>query len=218
MKTDTAIQNDVREELSWEPSIQAQNIGVTVKDGVVTLTGNVPTYGEKSAAECATKRVSGVRAIAEELVVELFGGHTRDDADIAKAAKNAIDWNSSVPHDQVKVIVEKGWVKLSGEVDWYYQSEAAHDAVRFLLGVKGVSNQINLKAPSVSAIEVRGKIETALKRNMMNDSNNIKIVANEGKITLSGKVKTWEEHDEAGRAAWSTLGVSSVENDLVISY
>jgi osmotically-inducible protein OsmY len=218
MKTDSDIQRDVLAELAWEPSVQAQHIGVSVKDGVVTLTGDVPTYFEKYATENAAKRVAGVRAIAEELNVNLFEYHKRNDSDIAESAMNTLDWNISVPKGKVKVVVDKGWVTLSGNVDWNYQREAAKEAIRHLMGVKNVTNMINLNTPSVSTLDVRTKIETALKRNMVKDADGITIEANGGKVKLHGKVHSWEEHDDAGSAAWSTPGVNAVENDLVVAY
>jgi len=220
MKTDSDLKRDVLAELAYEPSIKAENIGVSVKDGVVTLNGNVPTYTEKFAAETAAKRVAGVRAIAEELTVSLFGDHERNDSDIAQAAANAMAWNVSVPQGTVKMMVENGWITLRGVVEWHYQREAAHDAVRHLMGVKGVTNLMEVKpivAPTVSTVDVQSKIETALKRNILKDVAGITIEANNGKVTLHGKVHSWEERDDAAHAAWSSPGVTWVENDLVIT-
>jgi osmotically-inducible protein OsmY len=218
MKTDSDLQRDLLAELSWEPSVQAQHIGVSVKNGIVTLTGDVPTYAEKFATEKATRRVSGVQAIAEELKVNLLEAYQRNDSDIAQSAINTLDWNVSVPKGKVKVMVENGWLTLSGDVDWNFQREAAHDAVRHLMGVKAVTDQIKLNVPNVSTAEVRTKIDSAIKRNMVKDIAGITIEADNGKVKLHGKVHSWEEHDAAGSAAWSTLGVSSVENDLVVAY
>ena len=220
MKTDSDLKRDVLAELAYEPSIKAENIGVSVKDGVVTLNGNVPTYTEKFAAETAAKRVAGVRAIAEELTVSLFGDHERNDSDIAQAAANAMAWNVSVPQGTVKMMVENGWITLRGVVEWHYQREAAHDAVRHLMGVKGVTNLMEVKpivAPTVSTVDVQSKIETALKRNILKDVAGITIEANNGKVTLNGNVHSWEERDDAAHAAWSSPGVTWVENDLVIT-
>ena len=218
MKNDIDLQRDVLAELTWEPSVQAQDIGVSVKGGVVTLTGEVPTYAEKYATENAAKRVAGVRAIVEELKVNLFEAHQRNDGDIAQSAMNTLDWNVSVPKGKVNVVVENGWVTLSGNVDWNYQREAAHDAVRSLMGVKNVTDLIKLNVKPVSTAEVRTKIEIALKRNMVKDAEGITIEAENGKVKLRGKVHSWEEHDDAGSAAWSAGGVSAVENDLVVAY
>ena len=221
MKTDTDLKRDVLAELVYEPSVVANDIGVSVKDGVVTLTGHVPTYSEKFAAETAVKRVEGVRAVAEELTVNLLRDHQRNDTDVAQSAANALDWNVSVPHSKVKTMVEDGWITLRGDVNWNYQRQSAHDAVRHLMGVKGVTNLIEIKppvTPPVSTVEIRNKIETALKRNMVKDADGITIEAVNGKVTLKGKVHSWQEHDDAGLAAWSSPGVSFVENDLTITY
>jgi len=217
MKTDSTIRDDVLLELSFDPSIRADNIGVIVKNGIVTLNGSVPTYAEKSAVERATKRVGGIRAIAEELTVDLFGSHARDDIDIANFAKNSIDWNTTIPPNQVKVVVDDGWITLVGEVDWFFQSQAALDTVRHLVGIKGVHNEITVKKLTVSADEIRHKIETALKRSLKVVGEKIKVVASEGRISLTGTVHSLEEYDEAGRATWATHGVSDVENDLVVA-
>jgi osmotically-inducible protein OsmY len=218
MKTDSDLQRDVLAELECDPSVQAQHIGVSAKDGIVTLSGEVPTYAEKFATESAAKRVAGVRAIAEELKVNLFEAHQRNDGDIAHTAMSALDWNVSIPRGKVKVVVDDGWITLNGDVDWNYQREAAHEAVRHLMGVKNVIDLIKLNVHSVSPADVRSKIEKALKRNMIKDAAGITIEANDGAVKLRGKVHSWEEHDDAGSAAWATLGVTSVENDLVVAY
>jgi len=218
MKTDSQLQKEVFTELSWEPSIQSKDIAVSVKDGIVTLNGNVPSYAEKFAAESATKRVCGVRGIAEELKVNLMSPHQRNDSEIASAAVAAIAGHISIPQDRVKVVVENGWVTLSGSLDWNYQCDYAHNAVRYLVGVKGVSNNTIVKPTAVSTLDIRGKIETALKRYMQKDADGITIEANGSKVKLRGTVHTWEEHDDAGLAARSAPGVSAVENNLVVSY
>ncbi len=216
MKTDTQLQKDVQEELSWEPSVTASEIGVAVTDGVVTLTGTVPTYAEKFAAQRAARRVLGVKAIAEDLKVKVYGLHKRSDTEIAEAAAEALKRHVWVPTD-ILATVENGWITLRGQVSWGYQRDAAFDAVRFLPGVTGVSNDITIK-PTVQPYMVKDAIEKALKRDAEIDAANIVVQAAEGKVTLSGRVRSWAERDEAGSAAWGTPGVATVQNELSVSY
>ena len=214
--TDKSVQQAVLDELDWEPSVDAAHIGVTADNGVVTLTGHVPSYMQKKAAERAVGRVTGVRAVAEELEVRFpFEGKNSDD-DIAKRAVQSLDWDVSVPSNKVKVKVEKGWVTLSGEVDWYYQRSAAEADVRKLHGVKGVSDEMKVK-PSVNAYDVREKIKSAFDRNAKLEAANINVAASGGKVTLSGKVDTWHDRDLAERTAWSAPGVTQVEDQLIVS-
>lgn len=218
MKTDADLKRDVLDELAWEPSVKEQDIGISVRDGIVTVTGNVPTYTQKLATETAIKRVAGVRAIAEELSVSLLGGYQRDDVDIAQAAANALDWDVSVPRSHVKVMVESGWVTLSGDVEWHYQRQAAHNAVRHLTGVTGMTDFIQVKSTSMTTTDVSSKIEAVLRRSVIKDVDTIIVEADNGKVTLRGKVHSWRVHDDAVRIAWSTPGVSAVKNDLKIMY
>ncbi|MET3650631.1 BON domain-containing protein [Dyella japonica] len=216
MKTDRELQEDVLEELDWEPSVNASRIGVEVKDGVVTLEGKVDSYTEKWAAERAVKRVSGVRSLAMDLEVALNASLSRTDTDIATAAKNVIDWNASIPKDAVKIVVEKGWVTLSGDVPWAFIREAADRAVRGLLGVKGVINQIAI-SPPVEPRNIKTKIEAALYRRAHVDASAITVGVNKSTVTLSGKVDSLAEREIIEQAAWSAPGVKSVVDNLIVT-
>ena len=214
--SDNALRQDIVDELEFEPSIDAAEIGVAVKNGIVTLSGHVATYAEKITAESVVRRVKGVKGIAEELEVRPAGTHRTADDEIAKRAVETIKWSTSVPEGAVQVMVQKGWVTLSGEVSWWYQKTAAVDAVNGLAGVTGVSNHIDIK-PRASAGDVRKRIEDAFRRNAEVEAQAIKIdVLADGKVRLEGKVQLWSERSAAERAAWSAPGVKTVEDRITV--
>jgi osmotically-inducible protein OsmY len=217
MKTDSQLQQDVMAELKWEPAVHAAQIGVEVKNGVVTLAGEVSSYSEKWNSERAAQRVNGVKALAVELKVKLSEFGKRTDADIAESAKNILGWSSSLPADSIKVLVEDGWLTLSGDVEWQYQRQDAADSVRWLVGVTGVSNQIGIK-PSLSATVVKTDIEAALKRRAAADAQTIGVQVKGGDVTLTGTVHSWAERDLATRSAWGSAGVRNVVDKLNLVY
>ncbi len=220
MKTDSQLQQDVSAELKWEPSIHAARIGVEVKDGVVTLAGQVDSYSEKWNAERAAQRVAGVKAMTTELKVHLTGLSKRTDADVAEAVENVLEWTSSLPAGAIKVMVEGGWVTLSGDVDWQYQRQAATDSVRYLMGVTGVSDRISIKPslPLVTATAVKSDIEAALKRTSIADAKKISVAVHGSDVTLSGTVHSWDERDTATNSAWGTPGVRNVVDMMTLAY
>jgi osmotically-inducible protein OsmY len=213
--SDLELKRNVESELNWEPSVNATEIGVGVKEGIVILSGHVQSYWQKIAAERAASRVSGVKAVVNELEIHLPTSSERTDEDIARAAVNALAWSISVPADRIKVKVSKGWITLEGTVEWQYQKAAAEKAVRDLIGVKGVVNLVEVK-PQASPAEVKVAIESALKRSAELDAKNIKVEADGDKVILRGTVRSWSEREEAERAAWRSPGVRSVDNRITI--
>ena len=216
MKSDSEIERDVRDELEWDPDLDATDIAVSVKNNVVTLAGFVKSYTDKYEAETAAKRVAGVRAVANDLEVRMPSVDERPDPDIARDAVAAIKSQLPISSENIKVVVKNGWVTLEGRVEWQYQRSTAENAVRRIKGVKGVSNLIQLK-PRAEPSEIKRKIEEAFRRNAEVDANRITVEANGSEVTLKGMVRSWVEREEAERAAWSAPGVTKVEDRIVVS-
>ncbi|GAA0770438.1 BON domain-containing protein [Ideonella azotifigens] len=217
MKTDSQLQQDVMAELRWEPAVHATQIGVEVEDGVVTLAGEVSSHVEKWNAERAAQRVNGIRGLAVELEVKLGALDKRTDVDIAQSARNILSWTGSLPEDAVKVLVEQGWLTLSGEVEWQFQREDAAESLRSLPGLTGVSNQIGIK-PSPSATVVKAEIEATLRRSAAADAKAIGVEVHGTSVTLTGAVHSWAERDSATRSAWGSPGVRKVIDKMSLVY
>ncbi len=214
MELDTRIRDDVLSELDFEPSLDASGIGVAVKDGVVTLSGHIPSYLQKVTAEGAAKRVKGVKAVALDLEVRIPGMAKRADDEIAARAIDILKWSTSVG-ERIKIVVEDGRIKLSGDVEYYYQKEEAERVVRRLSGVTGVSNLISVR-PRLQPRDVRDRISKAFQRNAELESSAIQIDVSESSVTLSGQVKAWHERKIAEDAAWAIPGVTAVHDNIVV--
>lgn len=217
MKSDSQLKQDVTAELHWEPAVNASQIGVEVKNGIVTLAGHVDSYTEKWHAEHAAQRVAGVTGLAVEMEVRLPGPSQRDDADIARSANDLLNWSSMLAKDSIQVMVEKGWVTLTGEVRWDFERREVTSSIRKLMGVTGVSDQITIK-PMVSVTVLKSDIEAALKRRAHNDAAMITVNVKGADVYLSGTAHTWAERDLAGHAAWSAPGVQNVVDNIVVTY
>lgn len=215
MKSDIQIQKDVMDELKWEPYLNASEIGVAVKNGVVTLSGQVDSYAKKLLAEKATKRVAGVKAVAEDIQIGISPSYRKTDAEIADAVLNALKWHTAVQEEKIKIKVEDGIVKLEGEVEWDYQRINAKAAIENLAGVQSVINLITVK-PKIKVSDIQQKINSAFIRSATIDAKKINIEVSGGKVTLRGKVRSFAEKEDAERAAWSAPGVISLDSNLSV--
>jgi osmotically-inducible protein OsmY len=215
MKTDVELKNDVLTEISWDPLVPETRVGVTVNDGVVTLTGHLDTYAEKVAAKRAVERVGGVKALAVELDVIPLGIHQRSDTEIAVAVEYALSWNTSVPAHLITVTVEKGWVTLEGELDWNFQRRAVERVIRPLMGVVDISDNIRLKALPVP-VNLSNRIQDALTRQAVREAKKIEVTVDGSVVTLRGHVHSWAERSAAEGVTWSAPGVGCVKNHLTI--
>jgi len=216
MKTDLEIQKNVMEELKWQPSVKATEIGVAVTNGIVTLSGLVDNYAEKRAAEKAALGVAGVKGVAEDIEVNLGFNHKRTDREVAQAVVNALKWDVVVPEEKIKVKVDDGWVTTEGTVDWEYQQRAVRNAISNITGVKGVSNLVKI-TPHVNPVEVKKGIAAALERSATVDAGKIRIEHSGNNVTLFGTVRSYAEKQDAERAAWNAPGVASVKNELEVN-
>ncbi|AMS42150.1 MULTISPECIES: BON domain-containing protein [Aminobacter] len=214
--SDIVLRQDVLDELDFEPSINAAHIGVAVDHRVVTLTGHVSTYAQKAAAEGAVRRVKGVRGVAQEIEVRPFGAHATADDEIARRAVTILAWNTTIPENAVQVMVQRGWVTLTGTVAWQYQKTAATDVVQRLGGVVGISNNIEIK-PHLTSADVSKKIKSALVRSAEIEAQAIQVSVSDGTVRLEGHVRTWSERMAAERAAWSIPGVTQVDDRISVS-
>ena len=215
MKTDAQIQKDVMAQLNWEPFLETAEVGVAVKNGVVTLSGTVGSFAKKISAERAAKKVAGVKAVAEEIEVKFLNSDKKNDTEIAEAALNALKWHTALREDKIKIKVEKGWLTLEGEVEWEFQKNSALHMVENLKGVKGVINKITIE-PKMKPNEVENKIREAFHRSATIDSERIHVETAGKKVTLTGKVRSWPEKRDAERAAWYAPGINEVDNRIEV--
>ena len=218
MKSNQDLQKEIQEALKWEPLLHAAEIGVIVKDGIVTLTGTVDSYAKKLEAENATKKVAGVQALVEKIEIKHINSSSKlDDAEIAHNITQALKWNLEVPKEKVRVKVENGWITLEGELQWKYQSDCVISSIKNLLGVTGISNKIKIKPSTEEVIELQNIVE-ALRRNWSIDDRNIEVSLKNHNVIISGKVNSWYEKNEAERIAWNAPGVWNVINKLEVDY
>jgi len=215
-RTNKDLRKRVLDELDWEPSIDSADIGLAVKDGVVTLTGHVPTYAQKRTAERTVIRLSGVKGVANDIEVKLPSEHKRSDADLAQAAVEALDRNVQIPADAVKVKVDNAWVTLEGVVHWDYQRRRAERAVRYLIGVKGVNNLLRVKERATPG-DLRERIKRALERRVDEEAKRINVGVDGDTVTLTGTVPSWTDRDDIENAVWSAPGIRKVKNELKVS-
>lgn len=216
-RSDVQIKTDVLSELDFEPAVKVTDIGVLVKDGIVTLTGTTANHGEKWHALRAAKRVSGVKGIADDIIVNLAEPHRRTDTEIATAAVHQIEWSTTIPRTTVRVTVRDGWITLEGEVEWWFQKIAAETVMRYMVGVKGIKNQITIK-PLISAADVGKAIRTAFERNSMLDGRKIVVTTQGSTVSLAGTVGNNAEREEAERVAWMAPGVINVHNQIEVEW
>jgi len=216
MKNNSELQIDVQNAIKWEPLLNAAEIGVTAKDGIISLTGIVDSYAKKMEAENAAKKVIGVSALVENIEVKIPNSWSKTDAEIATDVLNALKTNWTNPKETIKVKVEDGWITLEGEVVWNYQREAAKNAIHYLYGVKGVTNNVKIKAETHDAIEQKD-LEKALKRSAIDDRD-IEVAVSGTTVSLTGSVSSWYQKEEAGRIAWNTPGIWRVNNDLAVEH
>jgi len=215
MKSDHNLRQDIEQELEDDPRVDARDIGVAVKEGIVTLSGHVGSYAERWAAQDAARSIDGVKALANEIDVKLLSGNERSDTEIAEAAMSALRLNISVPAADIKLTVHDGWITLTGQVAFWYQKQTAETTIRYLHGVKGIANEIKVKAP-VSKSDIKTRIEQAFRRHAQIDADRIRVKVTDGTVTLEGEVESWRERDEAETAVWAAPGVTSVQDRLVV--